>query len=250
MFVAEKFVFIHIPKTGGQKMLRVLENHEMIFRGTPARFHMNVNNVKHPGYSNDKPTLAFVRNPWSWYASWYHFCLHSGKVVLFDVITNGKQNDFITSINNLFDMIEGKRDDLVEKYNNQIPNVNHPIETLKDNFHQLSEWDCGLLSWNYFYLIFGDKANINYENVTIGKQEYLDEDALAFFVDNGIIENDSDVSRKQQMYDIIERAFTSGFKVNVTRDYGDFHQYYDDKLVERVYKKEQYIVDRYGYEFA
>jgi len=249
MFVAEDFVFVHIPKTGGQSIMRRLTMIPGVFKGQSVRDHMNVIDVRHPLFKKDTPKLAFVRNPWSWYASWYHYSITSGPMILFNIISNNTQFDFIQSMNNLFDMIENKRPDLLELYNDQIGSSGNPTETHRKHFHELIEWDCGLLSWNYYHLIFGDIHNINYDNVTIGKTESLMEDALNFFINQGIIKKAGGTDREQQGFDHVHKMFTDNRKLNVTRDYGDYRQYYDDALIERVYQKEHYIATKYDYNF-
>jgi len=82
----KKFIFIHIPKTGGMSVRNSLEKYATVgvwkgrtpFGGTPqtnpnmakhAKARIIKSNVNWPGYF----TFSFVRNPWSWLVSGYHY---------------------------------------------------------------------------------------------------------------------------------------------------------------------------------
>ena len=72
MLLTRHFVFVHVPKTGGNFVLKVLADH------APADWelqrvddHATVADI--PPSHLHLPRLAFVRNPFSWYVSWFHF---------------------------------------------------------------------------------------------------------------------------------------------------------------------------------
>lgn len=67
---ADKFVFVHIPKTGGTWVRETLKRHgpkEWNMRITAA--HCAIETLD-PG---DRTVFAVVRNPWDWYVSRYFF---------------------------------------------------------------------------------------------------------------------------------------------------------------------------------
>jgi hypothetical protein len=75
VLATKDFVFIHVPKTGGEfiggAIKRTCEVQEagkhVPFRETPERFR-------------DLPAICFVRNPWDWYVSWWHWArAHEGE---------------------------------------------------------------------------------------------------------------------------------------------------------------------------
>lgn len=72
MILTRHFVFVHIPKTGGNFVRAVLRDH------APADWQV-VEHDDHATFEQIPPThrelprLAFVRNPFAWYVSWYHF---------------------------------------------------------------------------------------------------------------------------------------------------------------------------------
>jgi len=72
--MSEDFVFLHMPKTGGGTIRRVLQ--DVLPKGYVQRGpHPHV----HPGWrlippdAAGRPVFCHVRNPWDWYVSWYEF---------------------------------------------------------------------------------------------------------------------------------------------------------------------------------
>lgn len=74
---SKKFIFIHIPKTGGRSMRVVLKkrhpNSEKLYEPS-IWLHPNINDYIKDGYNIDEYfKFAFVRNPWDRLLSNYHF---------------------------------------------------------------------------------------------------------------------------------------------------------------------------------
>lgn len=69
MILADRFVFLHLHKSGGtfvnECLLRFLPDARQIGYHLPRPLV--------PREAADLPVLGFVRNPWSWYVSWYAF---------------------------------------------------------------------------------------------------------------------------------------------------------------------------------
>jgi peptidoglycan/xylan/chitin deacetylase (PgdA/CDA1 family) len=72
MLIHDRFVFLHIPKTGGrfirEALSRELPNCHPV---ADQRSHGGWDKI--PAEASGRPVLAFVRNPWDWYVSWYSF---------------------------------------------------------------------------------------------------------------------------------------------------------------------------------
>lgn len=72
MMLTKHFVFVHVPRTGGQFIRKICFEHL-----TPVDFIPN-DLERHSAYDQimddygDLPAFTLVRNPWEWYVSWYH----------------------------------------------------------------------------------------------------------------------------------------------------------------------------------
>lgn len=72
MILSRHFVFLHVPKTGGNFVRVLLEQY------APSDWQVQ-RHVDHatvadiPPSHAHLPRIAFVRNPFSWYLSWYQF---------------------------------------------------------------------------------------------------------------------------------------------------------------------------------
>lgn len=73
MILCKKFVWVHLPKTGGTFVREVLGS------AAPKQWKLR---VLYPGHRSIRevppeyatvPAFGFIRNPWEWYVSWYGF---------------------------------------------------------------------------------------------------------------------------------------------------------------------------------
>jgi hypothetical protein len=72
MILTRFFVFLHVPRTGGNFVRRVLVDHApRDWEVVEADDHATWLDV--PPSHALLPRLAFVRNPFAWYVSWMHF---------------------------------------------------------------------------------------------------------------------------------------------------------------------------------
>jgi hypothetical protein len=82
MIVRDRCLILHMPKTGGVFIRMLLEKHYgdavMLPSGNsfddpsaPWAQHHSIDDV--PVEFRRLPAVGFVRNPWDWYVSWYHF---------------------------------------------------------------------------------------------------------------------------------------------------------------------------------
>ena len=69
MITTDKFAFVHMHKTGGQSLLRILDSciPDLKHVGYHYPYHML------PSQYADLPVVGMVPNPWDWYLSWYAF---------------------------------------------------------------------------------------------------------------------------------------------------------------------------------
>lgn len=99
-----KFVFVHIPKTGGTSIKRALLEYanpgQLKFEGELVTDlngyhpHVGMSAEACKKYA-DYFKFAFVRNPWAWHASIYRFTIHRG---LHKTICSMSFKDYIEAI--------------------------------------------------------------------------------------------------------------------------------------------------------
>lgn len=72
MLLTRHFVFIHVMKTGGSTVRKTLEDiAPPEWRLQDVGLHPTHADI--PASHAELPRLAFVRNPYAWYVSWFHF---------------------------------------------------------------------------------------------------------------------------------------------------------------------------------
>ncbi len=67
MITTDKFVLVHMHKTGGQSLGRIVA--DCIPGMKQIGYHYPYKML--PAEDADKPVVGMVRNPWDWYISWY-----------------------------------------------------------------------------------------------------------------------------------------------------------------------------------
>lgn len=69
MIVTDRFVFLHLHKSGGSFVNRFLL--ECVPGARPIGYHLPRDHIPEP--ARQLPILGSVRNPWDYYVSWYSF---------------------------------------------------------------------------------------------------------------------------------------------------------------------------------
>ncbi len=106
MIVTERFVFLHLHKSGGtfvnEFLLRFLPDAKQVGYHLPRRLA--------PPFAAHLPALGFVRNPWSYYVSWYTFQASRREPnALFRILSEDGRLDFEATVANMLDLGEGGR---------------------------------------------------------------------------------------------------------------------------------------------
>lgn len=101
MIVTDKFVFLHLHKSGGTFVNMLLRN--CVPGARPVGYHLPYRMV--PAEFRDRPVVGTVRSPWAYYVSWYHFQLGlEEQNILFEVCSNKGSLDFKATISNLLNL--------------------------------------------------------------------------------------------------------------------------------------------------
>ncbi len=70
MLIYDDFVFIHMPKTAGLFLEEALATE---YAPPTETLSQHTGWDEMPPAAAGRPALMYVRNPWDWYVSWYHF---------------------------------------------------------------------------------------------------------------------------------------------------------------------------------
>jgi hypothetical protein len=103
MILSNRFVFIHMPKTGGSFVRELLTHH------APADWQIELHD-NHPSIRDIPPThkslpiFGLVRNPFDWYVSWYHYLLKHRGDPFFDQVSDQGKRDFVSTLSAAFEV--------------------------------------------------------------------------------------------------------------------------------------------------
>jgi hypothetical protein len=126
MIITDRFIFLHLHKSGGtfvnEFLLRFVPEARQIGYHLPRKLT--------PPAAAGLPALGFVRNPWSYYVSWYSFQARRREPnPLFRILSDGGRLDFERTVANLLDLGTGGQyldaiiDALPERYLNKGLNI-------------------------------------------------------------------------------------------------------------------------------
>jgi len=235
MIVTDRFVFIHLHKTGGQSLndaiASCIRSHKMV------GYHFPYADI--PAEARDLPVVGIVRNPWDWYVSWYAF--NNKPLIrnpLFNVVSKEGTAGFKATIANLV-MLGSEngdsaiqRDELVSMLPNSLDG-NRGAGLTKASIQELSANDNGYYSWLFGRMLGQEPDTRN----RIGRFENLQEDFLGILGQLGVGETEA-------IRDILQ----SSERKNTSR-HSHYSHYYDDELRDLIRRHDAALIDRFGYEF-
>lgn len=238
MLITPHFVFIHIPKTAG----RFCREHIVEYAG-PVLFRGGLHEPasRVPDGFRHLPLLAFIRNPWDWYVSWYfHMQTYGAFNPLYANAVQSGKSCFEDIMQHIFDSIEPGTHaaESLDRYLLSAEHAaveSHDLNTIM--VEQQRNAGYGMLSWRFSFNLDQNWG----VPVHVGRFESLSEDLI-----DGMLRCGVELGESQQ--DAIRQAGMVGEgKVRSHRDYRDF--YGSDKLIERLAEKERPVIERFGYQF-
>jgi hypothetical protein len=97
MLVHDKFVFLQVRKTGCTFIADALRQELPAESLRTVGKHLSWTKI--PAEAEGQPVLAYVRNPWDWYVSWYHFNkLGNMGNPIFRALSDGGELDFAATV--------------------------------------------------------------------------------------------------------------------------------------------------------
>ena len=230
MIVTDKFVFVHLPRTGGTFVT------DMIMKFFPSAREIGYHLPRSllPKEYAHLPVLGTVRNPWEFYVSWYyHIWPRDVGKPLFSWLTDNCTEQFEGAIrnalnlgvdNNRLDALIEKLPDTVDYRTRNIPNIT------KASIRSVRGTGAGYYTFR-FNQLFG-----NPDDVFFCRQERLRTDLIDFLEQVGAANNEI-------------RAHILGSEKKNTAEHTHYSSYYTPELAELVSIRDCSVIERFGYVF-
>ena len=228
MIATERFVFLHLHKSGGSFV------NECLMRHAPGARHIGYHLPRHmiPTELGQLPVLGLVRNPWSYYVSWYAFqSIRPQPNALYRVLSDEGRLDFAGTIHNMIHLGEDETrlgrliDALPTAYTNR--GLNLPGFALRP----LRGLRVGFYSFLYRYL-YGEGP------VLLGRMEALRAELLSLLEQVG-----------QPVSDALREHVLHAPPLN-TSNHGAYVTYYSEALGQQVAERDAEVIARHGYRFG
>ena len=229
MIVTPRFVFLHLHKSGGtfinECLLRFVPDARLIQYHWPRRLL--------PAEWSGVRALGLVRNPWSYYVSWYTFQSAAAEPnTLFRVLSRSGRLDFDATIRNLLALGTDSAglDELVSAlpagYTNR--GLNLPGFALSP----IRGTGLGFYSYLYGYMYEGHAGTLR-----VGRMESLRVEFPAMLRAAG-----------QTVSPEMEDYFREAAPRNASA-HDDYRQYYNESLRDLVSRCDASVIERHGYRF-
>mgnify|MGYP000073411103 CR=1 FL=1 len=234
MICTNAFVFIHLHKAAGQSINAALQH--CMPSAKPIGYHYPAALI--PQEYSDLPIVGIIRNPWDWYVSWYAFNNIGGvKNPLFNIVSNGKQADFKTTISNLL----------------CLPNASALSKQMRRTHASLLPAEFGHDQGAGFtaQCVRDMQSDIQgYYSVLIRRMFGERVGKICFLHFDQVI---SELHQTLTRFDVPEapaiRQCLNAQPIKNASARSHYCHYFDDELRELVADKEQAIIDRFGFTF-
>lgn len=230
MIVTDKFVFVHLPRTGGTFVCEVIR-----------KFFPSAHEIGHhlprellPREYSHLPVLGTVRDPWEFYVSLYHYVWprEAGSLLASWMSENGRFG-FVGSTQNLLNLgVNDERlDVLIERLPEHVDySRRHIPNVTKDATRRVRGTGIGYYTFR-FNEMFG-----NADDMFLCRLETLKQDLVAFFEGIG--------AATDELRDYVLRSDKKN-----SSEHLHYSTYYTPDLAELVSLRERPLIKRFGYVF-
>ena len=228
MIVCNTFVFLHLHKSGGTFVNTMM----MKCISSARRIGYHLPYAELPEAYRSLPVLGTVRNPWSYYVSWYHFQQSQARPnPLFRICSEERRLDFSGTIRNLLTLESD--DDRIDRLIAAFPDhfVNHGLNLTKSCVEKIRGSGVG------FYSFLHDRLYAGAVSPRILLMESLRADLHS--VPLGLTPTETMLTRQ---------FILSVPDLNVS-DHKPHQDYYSPELKALVGVRDGALIDRYGYVF-
>jgi len=229
MIVTDRFVFLHLHKSGGSFV------NECLRRCVPGarQIGYHLPRALIPEAVAALPVIGLVRNPWSYYVSWYSFQQQRPQPnALFRVLSDEGRLDFSGTIRNMVELSEN--DDLLSRLVGILPRqygsqgLNLPGFALAP----IRGSGLGFYSYLYQYMYAGGTSGLH-----IGRMEELPGALIDLCQATG-----------QPVSDAMREYLRSAPAVNRSQ-HAPYGSYFEPGLRDLVAARDARVIGQYGYRF-
>ncbi len=229
MIATSRFVFLHLHKSGGtfvnEWLLRYFGD------ARPVGYHLPRRLI--PPAWGQLPVLGLVRNPWSYYVSWYAFQSAMERPnALFRLLSDDRRLDFEGTIRNMLNLGAGSAhldaliDALPSSYGSHGLNLPGPeLSAIRDT-------GLGFYSFLYRYMYAGEPPT------RIGRMERLRDELPSLLVGAGV-----QIGRAASTY-LLEAPATN------RSAHAGYAEYYGTELRDLVAQHDADIIAKHDYRFG
>jgi hypothetical protein len=229
MIATDHVVFLHLHKSGGtfvnEGLLRFVQGARIVGYHLPCRLI--------PPSLAHLPVVGLVRNPWSYYVSWYAFQSQRPEPnALFRTLSDGGRLDFDGTIRNMLalgsggDCLDALIQALPREYTHRGLNLpGFALEPIRQS---------GLGFYSYLYRYMYDGPGI----LHIGRMERMRDELPSLFTAAG------------QPISGPLRSYLQGAPASNISHHAPYTQYYSEQLAALVAERDAYLIERFGYRFG
>ena len=228
MIVTNRFVFLHLHKSGGtfvnQFLLRFFPEARLIGYHLPRACL--------PAQFARLALFGLVRDPWDYYASWYSFqSVRPAPNPLYRCCSENGRLGFSDTLRNLVSL--GEQPDRLAQLSSQLPEqfTGHGINLTQKCLRPLTGSGDGFYTFMYRRMYGED------QEVTIGRMESLRSDLVAFLE-----------SREVRLTAEMNQYVRYGERTN-TSIHRPYAELYDDATRDLVATRDASVIKRFGYRF-
>ena len=230
MIATDRFVFLHLHKSGGTFV------NDCLLRFVPGARRIGYHLPRHliPGELATLPVLGFVRSPWSYYVSWYSFqAARPRPNALYRLLSDEGRRDFKGTVHNLLQL--GSSLELLDRLVEVLPQAygNRGINLPRFALAPIRGSGLGFYAYLYHYM-FGTADSA----LTVGRTESLRQELPRMLESIG-------QPMSAGMRDFIDYAAPR----NVAR-HARYTDFYDDGLRDLVAERDSSIIARHSYQFG
>lgn len=229
MIVTPRFVFLHLHKSGGTFVNAGLVQH--IAGAKQIGYHLPRSML--PAQYAALPLLGLVRNPWSYYVSWYSFQRSRPRPnALFQTLSNGGTLDFSGTIRNMLNLDRDPA--LLDRVLAALPAayINQGLNLPSPSLAPIRGSGLGFYSFLYRYLYGPDITAVK-----LARMEQLRVEVPQ------LLESAGEPATSAL------RDYMSTAPALNTSEHAPHRQLYDAELAQLVAERDRLVIERHGYSF-